>query len=95
MRKLVLAIALLIFGGITFSAGTPARALEVGTLTGVTKAMPAGEVTKVRCRRYRRRSCYRRLRCYRPCYRRCYRRCYRPRYRRCYRPCFVGWAWHW
>ncbi len=95
MRKLMLAIALLIFGGITFSAGTPARALEVGTLTGVNKAMPAGEVTKVRWRRhrccYRYRRCYRRLRCYRPCYRRCYRPCYR----RCYRPCFVGWAWHW
>ena len=94
MKKLLLTLALVVFGGISFSAATPAHALSANAIGGVSKAMPASQVSKVffdcgrRCARpcYRRyRPCYRRA--YRPCYRRCYRRCYRPRYRRCYRPC--------
>ena len=40
MRRLLFAVALLLFGGVTFAGGTPALAFSANSLSGVNKALP-------------------------------------------------------
>ncbi len=94
MRKLLFAVVLLVFGGITFAAATPVRALESGTLNGTANVLLAGTLTKAqwhhhrhhhwRHRHWRHRHWYPRH-CRRYCFwryghRHCYRRCWRRRW---------------